>query len=121
MNRFLPILLAILVMLPTLTKLGVIGNYWIQYQTYSQELCENKDNLEMSCNGKCQLVKEMKQANETIPFSLPNSISFKEFPAISDSYSDEKQQLSEIKAIVYSTFTPELVSGMNKDVFHPPC
>lgn len=121
MNKILSLFFVFILLAPTTLKLGILGNYWVHFEKYSQELCENKDNLEMSCNGKCQLVKEMKQANETIPFSLPSSISFKEFPAVSDSYSDEKQQLSEIKTIVYSTFTPELVSGMSKDVFHPPC
>ena len=108
-------------MTPTMMKVGIIGNYWVQFEKYSQELCENKDNVEMSCNGKCQLMKEMKHSDEGVPFSMPNSISIKEFPAVSGSSSNQSPVFINKKVIVYSNYEAELASGMSSDVFHPPC
>lgn len=121
MNRILSILFIVTLLSPTLLKIGIIGNYWVQFEKYSQELCENKDNVEMSCNGKCQLMKEMKHSEEGVPFSIPNLISFKEFPAVSDPSDNEEYFFFNKEVIVYTNYQPGLTSGMISDVFHPPC
>ena len=46
-------------------KVGIVGNYLVQYNRYVTELCENRDKPELHCNGKCQLAQELKQASET--------------------------------------------------------
>jgi hypothetical protein len=41
-------------------------DYWLNYEQISEELCENKAQPELECNGKCHLMKEVqKTADET--------------------------------------------------------
>ncbi len=35
--------------------------YFVHYQFIAKELCENKDNPLMACNGKCYLEKQVKK------------------------------------------------------------
>lgn len=37
----------------------VFVNYQVNYEFYSQILCENKDKPELKCNGKCHMMKEL--------------------------------------------------------------
>ena len=41
---------------------------WVQFKlnqdTIAATLCENRDKLQMHCNGKCYLMKKLKQAEE---------------------------------------------------------
>ena len=45
-------------------------DYFIRYDIYANELCENKEDTVLACNGKCQLAKELAKASEEKnPFS----------------------------------------------------
>lgn len=59
MNRLLGIILVLSISLPFITKVGVVSNYFFNYDYYSEVLCENKEIPEMNCNGSCQLSKEL--------------------------------------------------------------
>ncbi len=39
--------------------------YVLFYDYIKNELCINKDKVEMKCNGKCHLMKEMAKASDT--------------------------------------------------------
>lgn len=52
--------------------------YAINYDYISKILCINKDKPELSCNGKCQLMKKLKQQQEDDYNSL--RISMEEYP-----------------------------------------
>ena len=121
MNRILSIFFALTVLAPTLLKVCVLGNYWVQFEKYAYELCVNQDKQEMSCNGKCQLMKEMNQADKEIPFAATNSLSFKELPAISNSANELLGYYATTEKLIYKFSTPVLILGVNSDVFHPPC
>ena len=41
-----------------------VFNYIANYEYISQELCENKDNPELECNGKCYLYKQTRAVQE---------------------------------------------------------
>lgn len=72
-------------------------NYGLHYERYAQELCENKEDVERKCNGKCQLAKEMTEASD--------------LDGLADSTKKDKQEqelvfytLSEILDFDFSTF-----------------
>lgn len=108
-------------MLPTLTRVGVLGNYWIQFQEYSQELCVNTDKPELSCNGKCQMMQELNHAEETPPFTSPLSISIKEQPAVISGAFLLVAIPTVIESLPNADFAIMLQRGVSNDVFHPPC
>ncbi len=55
-------ILALFILLKPITP--VIG-YLIFYEYVKTELCENKADIESSCNGKCFLKKQMANASES--------------------------------------------------------
>lgn len=122
MLRIVSILLAVLVLTPSVLKVAVVSHYVVQYERYSQELCENIDKPELACNGKCQLMKELKEteANGPVAPVLPQ-FQLKEQPVCeleSTSYLKLNVALSNQYRFPVLSGIPEGVSG---SVFHPPC
>lgn len=44
-----------------------IADYIIDYQTYKNEKCENKDRPELACKGTCQLAKLLSSPEKSAP------------------------------------------------------
>lgn len=42
----------------------VFVDYQMNYELFSQVLCENKDKPELQCNGKCHMMKEMAKTTD---------------------------------------------------------
>lgn len=63
--------LALLLCLSVLLKpLFPVIEYAFNYDYIAGTLCENKDKVEMKCNGKCYLIKQMaKESDSQKPFS----------------------------------------------------
>lgn len=120
--RTLAVLFAFLILLPSLVKVVIVGNYLVQYERYATELCENQDKPELACNGKCQMMKELNESEQNAPVapSLPE-FKVKEQPvcelssALLVSFSVEWKQEQSL-----STFKG-LSEGIFGNVFHPPC
>lgn len=74
MKRTIAFILLLVMMVPALIKLGIVGNYLVQYNHYVTVLCENKDKPALECNGKCHLVKELKVANAPIESPILPSV-----------------------------------------------
>lgn len=51
--------LIVVVLLSQLYNSFVVAGYQLNYEYYSQELCENKDQPELHCDGKCMLAKQL--------------------------------------------------------------
>ncbi len=57
-----------------------IITYAINYDYIRTELCENVDEPELKCNGKCHLKKELaKEVQEKNPVSESKKVSYAEF------------------------------------------
>ena len=65
-------------MVAMLRPIAPFVEYAINYDYISKVLCINKDKPELNCNGKCQLMKELKQQEEDDFKSL--RISMDEYP-----------------------------------------
>jgi hypothetical protein len=123
MKRIYSFMLAFLVLIPTLLKVAVIGNYWLNYERYSQELCENMDKPELSCNGKCQMMEELTQTERDSAPKAPSLPTFKvnELPAISAEILDFQVVLEVLHSYPKNKRNPAVLAGLMNDVFHPPC
>jgi hypothetical protein len=42
-----------------------VFEYIVFYDYFKNELCENKENIELECNGKCHLTKELAKASDS--------------------------------------------------------
>lgn len=64
MKQILSYFFASLVAATTLANLFLLADYAVRYNTYANELCENKDRPELDCDGKCQFAKIMNRHSE---------------------------------------------------------
>lgn len=97
-------------------------DYAINYEYIVEELCENKDDVTMKCNGKCHLMKEMaKTAEEENPISTNKNNLVKEFMPLFLTSIDEYRlfHAKEIKAET-PTYRNTYTYSATKGVFHPP-
>ena len=64
LKKYFAFLLAILILSQTLVNVS-LGVYYHFNKTYiAQQLCENKTNPKLHCNGHCYLTKQLKKAEE---------------------------------------------------------
>lgn len=122
MRQFSAIGLVLILMLPLLAKVGVVSNYIIQYDRYAYQLCENKENSEMGCNGKCQMMKELKRVDspETKAPALPGLLKTKDLQfALQQSCSSELTA-KEIVPHVFPDLIIPIATGILSDIFQPP-
>ena len=64
MKKAFPILMIIAMMLPNLTKIGVLIDFKINQDFIAEVLCINKDELIPMCKGNCYLSEQLKKAEE---------------------------------------------------------
>ncbi len=64
MKQLIAIVLIFVLSFPFGMKLSIWTNYAVQYSYYAKELCKNLDKPELKCNGKCQLIEELKSSDQ---------------------------------------------------------
>src|ERR1700743_54389 len=64
LNRSVAILLIAFTMSANFSKLFIYAGYEINKNYVATTLCENRDKPWLHCNGKCYLMKKIKQAEE---------------------------------------------------------
>jgi len=108
--------------MPLILKLVVMTNYLMQYEHYATELCIYKDIAESSCNGKCQMMKELNQTESNSP-RAPQLPEFKlkeqplDFSHIYNCINHPQIKLTNWLEVD----SPQLHTGSIKGIFHPPC
>lgn len=97
--------------------------YLVFYDYFKNELCENKDKIELECNGKCQLKKELAKASDS-EGSKEKSHSFSVEPYVvffQDTYSNallffpKEQNLK-----ILSSYNKIYKFNFIDFIFHPP-
>jgi hypothetical protein len=81
MNKIASIVFVVAIALPLLWKTGVVLDYLADYANYLEQ-CENKNQPELQCNGKCQLTKELNRIDRINPEQpeLPSAVTHDEGP-----------------------------------------
>jgi sensor domain CHASE-containing protein len=63
-KKVLPIFMAFAILSHSLVQVGIHVYYQLNKQYITKQLCENRANPKMGCNGHCYLVKQLKKAEE---------------------------------------------------------
>lgn len=63
-KKFIASLLALLILSQTLVNVGLGIYYHFNKVFITKQLCENKNNPKIHCNGHCYLAKQLKKAEE---------------------------------------------------------
>lgn len=65
MKRLLASFILIGILVQSGTQLCILANFYLQQEYIAQNLCENRDQPEKGCAGKCCLVKELEKDNKS--------------------------------------------------------
>jgi hypothetical protein len=124
-KRLSVIIFIICVISPIILKIAVLCNYCIQSKYYAEVLCNNKNQSDSKCKGRCQLFKDLKNIeDENSKPELPNSLkeklefylSFYKIIVYEVSYTYPIKIIKQF--IAYHEFI--LCNGINVDVNTPP-
>ncbi len=55
---------ALLILVQPLYNLGVLANYYIDYNYIAEVLCINQDKPELQCNGMCQVKQQLAEHSD---------------------------------------------------------
>ncbi len=93
--------------------------YAVNYDFISKILCINKDKPKLSCNGKCQLMKKLKEQQQEENSSL--RISLEEYPiGFVNLLKVNKTNYIFKKENTLFLYKQNYHYLYNKEVFHPP-
>ncbi len=105
----------------TFSRFFIIADYYANTAKYAA-LCENKAILNMHCNGKCQMMKKLKQderdqqENQERAVDTKNEVVF--FTPSSFSLAQPIFDLSPAERSTLLSYGPALILCV--DIFHPP-
>ena len=103
-----------------LGPLWCVADYWVNYEYIVENLCENKDKIELQCNGKCYLFKQLQEKSNNkeekligfgiLRFPIINNINI---TTISIVFATESN-------LIRKAINPDLNSGFYSELDHPP-
>ena len=101
-----------------------VVEYVLNYDYIATELCENKEIVELECNGKCYLMKSLAEAAEKESQQSKDQTSKKaEVPLLFLEEIETESQVSFEKPEVKTTdlYRNQYSNLFIFDFFHPPC
>lgn len=126
LKKVVPILLLLLLTAGDFFRMGFVANYLANLDFYKNELCENKQNKKLKCNGMCQLSKEIgntKLQNEQPGQEQNNSIVELKEPLqfLLADYTNLTACKS-LNSMAFCNFVNiKWDLELNDEIFHPPC
>jgi hypothetical protein len=73
LRQYIIFFLAFLFVLNAGSKLVIYADFYLNREYIAENLCENKEEPELQCNGKCHLMKTLKQEEEKQPEDQQNT------------------------------------------------
>jgi hypothetical protein len=118
MKSILAFILIIAVTLITISKSLICFSYELNKDFISKHLCENRNKPRLHCNGKCHVVKKMKEEDkkENLPLNIKNNFEIQFYSEKITGYNFPAFYSGEIlfSGFVFSNYQPVFT------FFHPP-
>lgn len=93
--------------------------YGLNKDYIAEFLCINKDKPELSCGGKCHLMKQLEKENKELPKGL--KISFEEYPiGFVKIYGKKSNQLVDVRSTQNFGAHQNYSYLFSEKIFHPP-
>lgn len=101
-----------------------IINYMVNYDFIVQNLCENRENAEIMCNGKCYLSKELAKTTDNIPKQDNSKINITILAdsfVVGDIFSFSKLKIGINETPKKNSYLDLLYNfSLSSSIFHPP-
>mgnify|MGYP001793037489 CR=1 FL=1 len=123
MKKAFSILMIIALMLPNLTKIGILIDFKINQDFIAEVLCINKEEPIPICKGSCYLSEQLKKAEEQEEKQAPNNK--KERLEVLYFYTIKSLALLGLADSYSTKFNPAYKDGFHPssficDIFRPP-
>ncbi len=116
------IFLSVVLLWQVSLKMGVVGYYYINKAYIAANVCENRDNPVLHCNGKCYLKQQLKktESGDQDPRQLPNP--YKNLNELQPFLDSELIKLPTPLAVKTTSghFASNVLSSFSPAIFHPP-
>lgn len=121
MKKIIAPLLAIIILSQSLVNVGLGLYYHINKAYIAQQLCINKNNPKLHCNGHCYLSKQLKKAEEGEHNSQSKMLKEKE-EIIADFFADTYIPVPDSTQLIglYCIYSNHLVASPANDIIVPP-
>jgi hypothetical protein len=109
--------------LQPLSKVWIFVSFKINQDYIAKNLCENRAKPILKCNGKCQLMKKLKQADKEEEKQTPQTIKEKveELYCLNQSNFNVSQKLDfEVKKQSFFGYKFQNYSSFQSTLFRPP-
>lgn len=113
------LLLLLCCMAQAFSGAALLGGYYINNTTYLRN-CENKTLPQLHCNGRCQLLKKMKQEEKKDEQSPERRVSGKEQVLSSKSFFAKAPAIHVYQNFGFPNTEMPVMTGCFSSVFHPP-
>lgn len=120
MRQLLTFFLLISFLAQTFSQGFIVAGYYINTGEFAKN-CENKDKPKLHCNGKCQLMKKIKQQEKKEQQQDPlRKISYKNIVISSRSFFATILVMGFNSKITYSLLNITNTVDRSSGIFHPP-
>lgn len=121
MGRFITYLLLGAFLLHSTSRMIVYFNYWANQEFIAQNLCENRDEPVMECNGKCHLKKELDKDDDRKQQDQKQQVEVLLFVSQNEIKSFEYQLFDfPVEKSYYTCYNKQIPEGVSNKIFQPP-
>jgi hypothetical protein len=104
----------------SMQNIFILLEFKLNQNYIAAHLCENRDKPQLHCNGKCQLSKELKKADEESNTSNTTAIQFKHVELFSEVIPEIDLSCEEIILHQPVFYSNKVCEGWTNCTFHPP-
>ena len=120
LKPLLAILLLIGMLTQTFSKFFIVANYQLNKEYIAKYLCENRDKPQMHCNGKCQMMKKLKQQEKKDQDTPQNKIANNFEYTSNQGHSIVIDPGYTIALLKYPNYEAGIRTSFLPSFFHPP-
>lgn len=120
-KKIIPIFLALAILSQSFVQVGINVYYQLNKQYIAKQLCENRNNPKMGCNGHCYLVKQLKKAEENEKKQATQIAKAKEEVISNVQFSFTSPVVVESSSILFlAPSCHQYVADFNQETVKPP-
>ncbi len=112
-------LLLLCFMAQTFSRAAIVSSYYVNTAGYAKN-CINKAKPKLHCNGRCQMMKKLKQEEKKDAQNPERRSNSKDEVLSSKSHFASVHSIKIITPVQYFDHQPSFAIGRTHDIFHPP-
>jgi len=121
MSRFYSVILLLCLHIQPVVNLAVLGDFLVNNEYIREVLCVNKEKPELACGGKCYLMQQLQESQQSQEQEFPQLLHSKyEFIFIKRFLRLPKVTIAVLKTANFPRYMEPISSPFLLDIFHPP-